>query len=107
VSNSVTADEVLRYLGEVDYPADKDTLVTAAERAGASPEVVRALRAIPPSVDYRNDDEVVRSLRLDPAPSRDPGTAAQQARYDSKPGIAETSRDIQEDRVKGEDRRTV
>jgi hypothetical protein len=107
VSDSVTADEVIRCLGEVDYPADKDALVAAAERAGASPEVVRALRAIPPSVDYRNDDEVVRSLRLDPAPGRDPDTAAQQARYDSKPGVAETSRDPQDDRVKGEDRRTV
>jgi hypothetical protein len=107
VSDSVTADEVVRCLGEVDYPADKDTLLAAAERAGASPGVVRALRAIPPSVDYRNDDEVVRSLRLDPAPGRDPGAAAQQARYDSKPGIAETSRDPQEGRITGEDRRTV
>jgi hypothetical protein len=107
VSDSVTAQEVLGHLVDVDYPADKYALVAAAEAHGASTEVVRALRAIPPSVGYRNDDEVVRSLRLDPAPGRDAGTAAQQARYDSKPGIAETSRDPQQDRVRGEDRRTV
>ena len=84
MSDSVTAQEVLGHLVDVDYPADKYALVAAAEAHGASTEVVRALRAIPPSVGYRNDDEVVRSLRLDPAPGRDAGTAAQQARYDSK-----------------------
>jgi hypothetical protein len=64
-------------------------------------------RASPPSIDYRSKDEVVRSLHLDPAPNRPPGGAADQARYDSKPGIAESSRDRQDDRVKGADRRTV
>jgi len=74
VADSVTADEVLAHLTEVDY---------------------------------RSKDEVVRSLHLDPAPNRPPGSAADQARYDNKPGIAESSRDRQDDRVKGADRRGV
>jgi len=106
VADTVTADEVLHHLVDVDFPADKDALVAAAGRHGAPDEVVRAIRAIPP-VDYRNKDEVVRSLRLDPAPHRDPGRAAQQARQDSAPGIAEHERDLQQDRVAGEQRRTT
>lgn len=106
MADAVTADQVMGHLTDVDYPADKDTLVTAADRAGAPPEVLRALRAVPP-VDYRNRDEVVRSLRLEPEPGRDPARAAEQAREDSKPGIAEPLRDVQHDRVAGEQRRTV
>jgi Protein of unknown function (DUF2795) len=105
VAGSVTADEVLQHLVDVDFPADKDALVAAAERHGAGDEVVRAIRAVPP-VDYRNKDEVVRSLRLDPAPHRDPGLASEQARQDAQPGIAEHLRDPQHDRVKGPERTT-
>jgi hypothetical protein len=106
VAEALTPDDVLRRLKDVDYPADKDTLVSAAERSGASQDELRAIRAIPP-VDYRNRDEVARSLRLDPAPGRSPGHAAEQARDDTKPGVAEPLRDLQQDRVKGEQRRTV
>ena len=104
---AVTAAEVLRHLGDVDYPADKDTLVARAEQAGAPEEVLKAIRAIPPGFDYRNRDEVVRSLPLDPGAGREPGEAAEAARYDSKPGIAESSREPQPDRIAGEDRRNV
>lgn len=65
------------------------------------------MRAIPPSVDYRNKDEVVRSLRLDPAPHRDPGAAAEAARADSRPGIAEHERSPQHDRITGAERRAT
>lgn len=102
VADAVTAQEVLAHLNDVDYPADKDALVSAAERAGGSEEVVRALRAIPP-VDYRNRDEVVRSLRLDPAPGHDRGA---QARADTPPGVADAVADPQVDRVKGAERRS-
>jgi hypothetical protein len=103
VADAVTADEVLRHLGEVDYPADKDEMLAAAERHGASPEVLKAIRAVPP-VEYRNADELVRSLRLDPAPHAEPG---QQARTPAPPGVSQASRAPQEDRVAGEDRRSV
>ncbi|MFD2091082.1 DUF2795 domain-containing protein [Blastococcus deserti] len=63
MAEGVTADQVMGYLTDVDYPADKDTLVSYAGARGASDEVLRAIRAIPP-VDYRNRAEVVRSLPL-------------------------------------------
>jgi hypothetical protein len=49
-------------------------------------------------------DELVRSLRLDPAPHAEPG---QQARTPAPPGGNQASRSPQEDRVAGEDRRSV
>jgi hypothetical protein len=105
VTDALTPDQVLRYLDTVDYPADKDTLVATAERAGAPEDVLRSIRAIPP-VDYRNRAEVVRSVRLDPAPGRSASRAAEQARTDAPPGVAEHLRDPQEDRVKGAQRRS-
>ncbi|SEK65024.1 Protein of unknown function [Blastococcus sp. DSM 46786] len=103
MAGAVTADEVMGHLTDVDYPADKDALLAAASSRGASEEVLRAIRAIPP-VDYRNDDEVIRSLRLDPSPGREPGA---QARAEAAQGVGQAVRDPQEDRVTGEDRRTV
>jgi hypothetical protein len=104
VTDAITPDTVLSYLADVDYPADKDTLLAAAERAGAPDAVLRAIRAIPP-VDYRSRAEVARSVRVDPASGRTPGRAAEQARTDTPPGLAEHLRDPQQDRVKGAQRR--
>jgi hypothetical protein len=100
VTEAITPERVLEYLADVDYPAGKDALVSAAERSGAPDEVLRSLRAIPP-VDYRSRAEVVRSVRVDPAPGRPAGQAAEQARMDAPPGVAEHMRSRQEDRVKG------
>ncbi|MDP9430687.1 MAG: DUF2795 domain-containing protein [Actinomycetota bacterium] len=99
----MTADDVMQHLTDVDYPADKETLLAEAERRGASREVLKAIRAVPP-VDYRNDDEVVRSLRLDPAPHAEPG---QQALASAPRGVSQASRTPQHDRVAGEQRRTT
>jgi Protein of unknown function (DUF2795) len=60
-----TVKEVLAALGEVDFPAGKDDLLAAARAAGASEEVQKALRGIPPE-EYANRDEVARSVRVDP-----------------------------------------
>jgi hypothetical protein len=60
-----TIKEVLDALGEVDFPAGKDDMLEAARAAGASEEVQKALRGIPPD-EYANRDEVARSVRLDP-----------------------------------------
>jgi Protein of unknown function (DUF2795) len=38
--------EVQKYLGGVDYPADRDTLLDHARQQGAPDEVVDALRSI-------------------------------------------------------------
>ena len=69
MTDPITPDQVLQYLADVDYPADKEVLVAAAERAGAPEGVVRSLRAIPP-VEYRNRAEVVRSVPVDPGAGR-------------------------------------
>jgi hypothetical protein len=95
VTDAITPDTVLGYLEDVDYPADKDALLAAAERAGAPDEVLRSIRAVPP-VDYRSRAEVARSVQVDPGAGRSPGRAAVQARTDAEPGIAEHLRDPQE-----------
>jgi hypothetical protein len=60
----VTVDEVLHFVRDADFPATKDELIRAAQAAGASDEVLRALRALPP-VEYRNRTEVGRSVPAD------------------------------------------
>ncbi|MGY1708773.1 DUF2795 domain-containing protein [Geodermatophilus sp. SYSU D00758] len=94
MADAVTADEVMGHLTDEDHPAGKDPLLADAQRRGAGAEVLKAIRAVPP-VDYRSRDEVVRSLRLDPAPHQEPG---QQARA-APPGVSQASRAPQEDRV--------
>lgn len=67
--------DVLAALRDVDFPAEKQELVRAAETASAPGPVVAALRAIPPA-EYANRDEVARSVPV----RADGGTsAAQQA----------------------------
>jgi hypothetical protein len=72
-------DDVLRYLSGLDYPAGKDDVVREAEREGAPPDVLRALRALPP-VDYANGAEVARSAKIEAAPEVDRSQRAAQAR---------------------------
>ena len=87
-----TPDEVMRYLKDVDYPAGKDALVAAAERAGAPAAVVSSLRAIPP-VEYRSRAEVARSVPVDPGAGRSASRAAEQARTRAPSGVAEHMRE--------------
>ncbi len=85
MADTVPAQDVLAHLGEVDYPADKDALLAAAQRHGAPDEVLRALRTVPPGIDYAHADEVVRSLRPSSLPRDDaPAHAAEQARADAR-----------------------
>jgi Protein of unknown function (DUF2795) len=76
MTHGTTPDQVRQCLGDVDFPADKDTLVAAVERAGAPEDVVKAIRAIPP-VDYGSKDEIVSSVPVDPDPSVDEVRGAQ------------------------------
>ncbi|KKK05706.1 DUF2795 domain-containing protein [Micromonospora sp. HK10] len=71
--------DVLEYLSALDYPAGKDDVIREAEREGAPPEVLRALRALPP-VDYANGTEVARSAGIDAAPEISRSQRAAQAR---------------------------
>ena len=92
VTDPITPEQVVRYLVDVDYPAGKEELVAAAERAGAPEAVVRSLRAIPP-VDYRNRAEVMRSVPVDPGAGRSASRAAEQARTRAPAGVAEHMRE--------------
>lgn len=89
------AKDVLRALDDVDFPADKDTLVRAARVAGASSEVVAALRAIPPE-EYDNREQVAHSVRVDPDSDLDlsPAQRAEQARLGGRPGLSQHLRDV-------------
>ncbi|MEU5791437.1 DUF2795 domain-containing protein [Micromonospora purpureochromogenes] len=71
--------DVLQYLSSLDYPAEKDDVVREAEREGAPPEVLKALRALPP-VDYANGNEVARSAAIDAAPELSASQRAAQTR---------------------------
>jgi Protein of unknown function (DUF2795) len=92
MTDAITPDQILRYLGDVDYPADKEALVAAAERAGAPEAVIRGLRAVPP-VEYRSRVEVARSVAVDPGAGRSAARAAEQARTDAPAGVAEHLRE--------------
>lgn len=71
--------DVLQYLSSLDYPAEKNEVVREAEREGAPPDVLKALRALPP-VDYANGTEVARSAAIEAAPEVGPAQRAEQAR---------------------------
>jgi hypothetical protein len=87
--------EVLSTLKDIDFPADKERLVTAAREAGASDEVIKALRGIPPE-QYSNREEVARSVRVDADSDLGHNAAqrAEQAREGGKPGLSQHLRDV-------------
>lgn len=89
----VTQADVLRYLNSLDFPASRDDIVNEAEREGASPEVVRALRAMPP-VDYANKYEVARSAGTDLAPEETSAEKAVKARDRRHERVAENLRQV-------------
>lgn len=62
----MSSDPLKEALRDVDFPASKDELIRAAQAAGASDDLIAALRAIPP-VEYANREEVARSVPVDPA----------------------------------------
>ena len=72
----VTVNEIEDALNAVDFPASKDELVAQASQRGAEDHVVKALRSLPPEVEYANVDEVIRSVHADVGT---PPTAEQQA----------------------------
>ncbi|MGA0568093.1 DUF2795 domain-containing protein [Rathayibacter sp. KR2-224] len=47
MNDSPNPIQVQKFLGGVDYPASKDTIVSKAEQEGADDNVLDALRGIP------------------------------------------------------------
>ncbi|GLY49883.1 DUF2795 domain-containing protein [Lentzea sp. NBRC 102530] len=72
-------EKIVDALNDVDFPAGKEQLVEHAENKEAGEDVLRALRGLPPA-DYENENEVVRSVRIDPAEGRPESERAVQAR---------------------------
>lgn len=62
----ITRTQLQEALSAADYPADKDALVATVERAGVAPDddVHKAVRSLPPSVEYANFDQVAASVRV-------------------------------------------
>jgi hypothetical protein len=87
-----SAEQVVEYLTNVDFPAHRDDLVRAAEREGAPEDVIKALRGMPPE-EYTNKDEVMRSAHTPAAPDQDPSIRAAQARDKKHQRIAQPLRD--------------
>ena len=90
-----TTDEVLHAVRDATYPAGKDDLLATAQAAGASEDVLQALRALPVE-DYANAQEVTRSVPTEEAPT-DAHTAAQQARGQATSRIAAGEREVPPD----------
>jgi hypothetical protein len=77
----------------VDFPANKDDLLNAAERNGCDRETIRALRAVPPET-YANVAQVAASVTI--ADDRDVSDRDKAAarRTHTPPGRAESAKDI-------------
>ncbi|MFF9020354.1 DUF2795 domain-containing protein [Streptomyces eurythermus] len=86
--------EVLDALKDVTYPAGKERLISAARQAGATEEVVKALRGMP-AEEYTGRAEVARSVRVDPDSDLGLGAGqrAGQARRGGKPGLSQHLRE--------------
>ncbi|AYN42809.1 DUF2795 domain-containing protein [Streptomyces dangxiongensis] len=84
--------DVLDALKDVSFPADKDRLLSAAREAGASDEVVEALRGIP-AEEYGGREHVARAVRADPDLGHDATRRAERARHGGRPGVAQHLRD--------------
>lgn len=87
--------EVLDALDDVAFPADRDRLVHAAEEAGASGDVVAALRHMP-NEEYGSRTDVAHSVDVDPASDLGLSDAqrAEQARLGGKRGLSQHLRDV-------------
>ena len=79
-------------LNDVDYPADKATLLEAAERHSCDDDTIRALRSIPPET-YAGFAEVLASVPLTDDVMTDAERGAAH-RVPAKPGVTLRGRDV-------------
>lgn len=90
---STTPTQLRRCLSDVDFPANKEDLLSAAERNGCDGETVRALRAVPPET-YDNVAQVAASVTIaDDRDVSDGDKAAARCTH-TQPGRAESAKDI-------------
>lgn len=60
---STTRSQLRKCLNDVDFPANKQDLLDAADRNGCDDDTVRALRGIPPET-YNNVGQVAASVTI-------------------------------------------
>jgi Protein of unknown function (DUF2795) len=87
----VSESEVRAYLATVDYPADREAIVREAGAQGAPPDVLRALRAMPPDT-YRTTAEVLSSAGTEVAPELSAADRAARARDKTHQQVAQPLR---------------
>lgn len=89
---STTPSQLRQCLSDVDFPANKQDLLDAADRNGCDLDTIRALRGIPPET-YNNAGQVAASVTI--ADDRDvqDGGAAATRRIHTKPGLAQSAKD--------------
>ncbi|WP_055403232.1 MULTISPECIES: DUF2795 domain-containing protein [unclassified Mycobacterium] len=88
---STTRSQLRQCLNDVDFPADKQDLLDAAGRNGCDDDTIRTLRGIPPET-YNNAAQVAASVTI--ADDRDTQGRAAARRTHTKPGLAESAKDI-------------
>ncbi|WP_406816385.1 DUF2795 domain-containing protein [Mycobacterium sp. M23085] len=77
----------------MDFPANKDELLSAAERNGCDGETMRALRAVPPET-YANLAQVAASVTIADEHDVSDRDKAAARRTHTQPGRAESAKDI-------------
>ena len=92
-----SATAVRAALADVDFPATKDELETAAARTGADEPVIRALRALP-LASYENTDEVIRSMDTAEGKGQTASQRGRQSQGDGPAGLAQQERSLHSDR---------
>uniref|UniRef100_UPI00403C64C6 DUF2795 domain-containing protein n=1 Tax=Mycobacterium hainanense TaxID=3289775 RepID=UPI00403C64C6 len=89
---STTPNQLRRCLSDVDFPANKQDLLDAADRNGCDDDTVRALRGIPPET-YNNAAQVAASVTIADDRDVENGGKAAARRTHTKPGLAENAKD--------------
>lgn len=92
--NGTSWAQVAEALNDLDFPADKDQIVTHSEQYGDW-NVVRLLKALPVAT-YRNIAELRSSVRLEPGADegQTPSLKAEQSRSQHSHRIAEHLREV-------------
>ena len=90
---STTHSQLRQCLRDVDFPANKDDLLSAAERNGCDGQTIRAMQAVPPET-YANVAQVAASVTITDERDVSGSDKGAARRTHRKPGGAEKSKDI-------------
>lgn len=90
---STTPSQLRKCLNDVDFPANKEDIIDAADRNRCDDETLRALRAIPPET-YANAAQVTASVTIADERDVDDADKAAARRMHTQPGRAESAKDI-------------